>query len=216
MAHRTLRIRIVELGQEGTEFTTSDSECGSPSAEPEKLSSVSEQTVGALAAPATDETSGTVAEDSVDITRETPALDPSNLQGLLAGMLTAIRESQSSVEAKLNKIEKSNAKLEENSRKLQSSVESKLNKLEESLRADIKAENDKLIRRFESQNQKLSKEFSEELNSETRKFTHLLSQVQKETEAELVEFSGRSGLSVLNSTKNWSKANLKLAQILTS
>jgi predicted nuclease with TOPRIM domain len=107
---------------------------------------VSEQTVGALAAPAPEETRGTVAEDSVDTTKETPALDPSNLQGLLAEMLTAIRESQSSVEAKLNKIEKSNAKLEENSQKLQSSVESKLNKLEESLRADIEAENEKLIR----------------------------------------------------------------------
>jgi hypothetical protein len=83
-------------------------------------------------------------------------------------------------------LQESNANLQENSNKLQASMESKLSKLQESVIADIRSENEKLIKRFKMQKQKLSKEFSEKLNAESRKLVHLVGQVQKNTEAELV------------------------------
>jgi hypothetical protein len=61
------------------------------------------------------------------------------------------------------------ADINENNRALQSSAETKINQLQETVRADIRSENKKLIKRFEMENQNLSKEFSKKLNSESRK-----------------------------------------------
>jgi hypothetical protein len=77
-------------------------------------------------------------------------------------------------------------KVEESNRALQSKVAVSNSQLQESVRADIKFETDKLIKSLELENQKLNKEFSERLHSEVKMCTHLISQVQKDTEAELV------------------------------
>jgi hypothetical protein len=54
-----------------------------------------------------------------------------------------------------------------------------------SVRADLKAENEKLIKRFEKQNQEAKKELAAKLDTEARRLTSLVEQVQRETEAEL-------------------------------
>jgi hypothetical protein len=114
---------------------------------------------------------------------QTPISDSGDLKNLFAGMLAAINESnkalQSSVEAKINR-------LQENSNRLQASVESKLSNLQETVRADIRSESEKLIKKFEKENQKLSKQFSDKLDSESKKLLQLVGQVQKDTETELV------------------------------
>jgi hypothetical protein len=59
-------------------------------------------------------------------------------------------------------------------------------KFQEKLRSETKAENEKLAKRFELQSQQSNKEFSAKLDSEARRLTNLVGQVQKETESEIV------------------------------
>jgi hypothetical protein len=59
-------------------------------------------------------------------------------------------------------------------------------KFQEILRAETKTKNEKLIKRFELKNQQTNKEFLARLDSESRRLSNLLGQVQKETESELV------------------------------
>ena len=58
--------------------------------------------------------------------------------------------------------------------------------LKESIRADIRTENEKLLQRFEQQTQELRREFTSQMDAESRKFTGLVSQVQSETKSGLV------------------------------
>jgi hypothetical protein len=69
----------------------------------------------------------------------------------------------------------------------------KLNQLQEAnlkfqvdLRAETKAESEKLIKRIDQQNMQAKKELSAKLDTEARRLTNLVGQVQKETELELV------------------------------
>jgi hypothetical protein len=94
--------------------------------------------------------------------------DPNDVRSLLANMLSAIQDSNEQMQALQNKVAASNSELQE------------------SVRAAIKSETEKLIKRFELENERLNKEFSERLHSEVMKCTHLIGQVQKDTEAELV------------------------------
>jgi hypothetical protein len=83
---------------------------------------------------------------------------------MLAAMQTSNRALRTSVESKISNLREDNSKL-------QSSVESKFAcriKLQEAVRADIKPENEKLIRRLQTENQNLSKELSERLYSEAQ------------------------------------------------
>lgn len=64
-------------------------------------------------------------------------------------------------------------------------MEAKLNNLQK-VKADIRSENEQLIKKFERENERLSQQFSEKLDSESRKLVHLVGKVQKDTEAELV------------------------------
>jgi hypothetical protein len=59
-------------------------------------------------------------------------------------------------------------------------------KFQEKLRAETKAENEKLAKRIEQQSQQSNKEFAAKLDSEARRLTNLAGQVEKETESELV------------------------------
>jgi hypothetical protein len=59
-------------------------------------------------------------------------------------------------------------------------------KFQESLRAEAKAESEKLAKRIEQQGQQIRQETSANLDTEARRLTNLVSQVRKETEAELV------------------------------
>jgi hypothetical protein len=123
-------------------------------------------------------------ESGVRGTMEIPTAESGGLKHFLAGFLAAINESNkaflSSIYTKINQ-------LQESSSKLQASVETKLSTLqEESARADIRSGIEELSKRFEMENQNLSKEFSGKLISESRKLVHLVEQVQKDTEAELV------------------------------
>jgi hypothetical protein len=181
MANRALRSRTVEVSQEICEITAEESPSDWPSAQPEVLGSASEHIEsqsddrGLVTPDDTVEQREVMAECRDEASKETSATVPSNLQDLFNGMLAAFKESQATVESKLNKLEESNTKLAESNARL-----------ENSLRADIRSENEKLIKRFEAENHKLSKEFSDRLLSETKRFAQLIGQVQKETEVELV------------------------------
>jgi hypothetical protein len=59
-------------------------------------------------------------------------------------------------------------------------------KFQESLRAEAKAESEKLIQRIDQQGQQLRKEISAKLDAEARRLNNLVGGVQQETEAELV------------------------------
>jgi ABC-type hemin transport system substrate-binding protein len=94
--------------------------------------------------------------------REKSTLGPSfndsgEIKQMLAGIMTVIQQS--------------NAKLQE-------SVKADI----DSVRKDIKAENEKLIKRFELQSQGAQKEFSAKLDSEARRLINLVGQVHSETE----------------------------------
>jgi chromosome segregation ATPase len=65
-------------------------------------------------------------------------------------------------------------------------VKSDLQAHQEQVRADIQAENQKLLRNFEAQTQDLRKEFNHKIESETRRVSQLVSQVQSETTTEFI------------------------------
>jgi hypothetical protein len=64
----------------------------------------------------------------------------------------------------------------------QESVKIELSKI----RKDIQTENESLVKKFDAQNKQTKRELSEKLEAESRRFHGLVSQVQKETESELV------------------------------
>jgi hypothetical protein len=97
------------------------------------------------------------------------------------------RDLQSSVESKFTSLYVNAEPNQEINDKLQSIVESQISSLQDKVRSDFKAENEKLIKRFEAEHERLNKELSEKLYSETKKFAHLVSQVQKGAESELVD-----------------------------
>jgi hypothetical protein len=90
--------------------------------------------------------------------------------------------------------------MKQNNDKLQESVRSELVASQEKLvasqesvrielskiRKDIQAENESLIKKFDAQNKQTKREFSEKLEAESRRFHVVVSQVQKETESELI------------------------------
>jgi uncharacterized protein YukE len=69
---------------------------------------------------------------------------------------------------------------------LQESFKGEISILQNKVKEDVRFENEKLIKIFERENQKLSQELTKKLRSETEKFSHLLRQVQDDTESELV------------------------------
>jgi hypothetical protein len=94
-------------------------------------------------------------------------------------MFSATKDSNKQMQALQNKVEESN-------KALQNEVAASSSKFQESVRADIKSETEKLIKQFELENERLNKECSGRLHSEVKKCTHLICQVQRDTEAELV------------------------------
>jgi hypothetical protein len=82
------------------------------------------------------------------------------------------------------------ADLAAHNEKLQESVRADLAANQESVKAEvgrmIQAENEKLIRKFELKNQETKKEFEVKLDSEARRLTNLVGQVQKDAESELL------------------------------
>jgi thymidylate synthase len=69
---------------------------------------------------------------------------------------------------------------------LQDSFKSEISALQIKVKEDIRLENQKLIKKFEIGHQSLRHELTQKLSSETDKFSHLLKQVQDDTESELV------------------------------
>jgi exonuclease VII large subunit len=59
------------------------------------------------------------------------------------------------------------------------------------VRAGIRAKNEKLIKKFKTENQKLHKEFSDKIESERTRFTNVVNKVQRETGQELVAVKQR-------------------------
>jgi hypothetical protein len=103
MAKSTLRSRIVELNQEDDEFTAGESACDWPSDQPEGLGSSIGQPEGNRVAQREVNSGSTdfgtsesklrqfdVIEIRGEVTKETPAADPSHF---FAGMLAAIKDS---------------------------------------------------------------------------------------------------------------------------
>jgi uncharacterized protein YukE len=69
---------------------------------------------------------------------------------------------------------------------LKESFKSEISALQSKVKGDVRLENQKLIKKFERENKKLRQESTEKLSSETDKFSHLLKEVQNNTESELV------------------------------
>jgi hypothetical protein len=118
-------------------------------------------------------------ESPIDITMA----DPNDVRNLFENMLAAIKDSNRQIQESNDKLRKS---VEESNKALQINVAASNIKLLESVKADIKSETEQLIKRFDLENQRLGQEFSEKLHSEIRKSTHLIGQVQKDTETELL------------------------------
>jgi hypothetical protein len=101
--------------------------------------------------------------------------DSSELKHVLSGIIVAVQ--------------KSHTKLHESVRANQESVKADIGSVKADIsrvRNDIKAENEKLIKRFELQSQEAKKEFSAKLDSEAWRLINLVGQVQKGTESELL------------------------------
>jgi hypothetical protein len=97
------------------------------------------------------------------------------LQGSFASIRSELSAHQERVKSGLNSV-----KLD-----LQSNQE-KLEIFQEKVRGDIKSETQKLLQTFEAQTQGLRKKFNSKVESETRRTSQLVSQVQSETTTELV------------------------------
>jgi hypothetical protein len=102
---------------------------------------------------------------------------------MLAGIMTVIQQSnaklQESVKANISSVRAELSANRENIQKFEERVTADIS----SVRKDIKAENEKLIKRFELQSQETKKEFSAKLDSEARRLTNLLGQVQRKIES---------------------------------
>jgi hypothetical protein len=147
--------------------------------------------------------------------KETPSQDSSDLKQILTGIMEVIRADLGAKNEKIQRLQESNradlssvkTDLSANNEKIQhlqesvktylSSVKANISskfsqlheantKYQENLRAKTKAGNEKLIKSFELQSQQSNKEFLAWLDSESRRLTNLVGQVQKETESELV------------------------------
>jgi hypothetical protein len=159
MASRALRSRTVEASQENLELPEGESAGDRPSDQPEGLGSVGEPSE--LTSPSRQEVvlkrdSEVLPTEQVEAREQStkgPSFDDSGeIKQMLAGIMTVIQQS--------------NAKLQE-------SVKADI----DSVRKDIKAENEKLIKRFELQSQDAKKEFSAKLDSGARRLTNLVGQV---------------------------------------
>jgi uncharacterized protein YukE len=69
---------------------------------------------------------------------------------------------------------------------LQESFKGEISTLQNKAKEDVRLENEKLIKRFERGNQEISQELTEKLHSDIVTFSHLLRQVQDDTESEHV------------------------------
>jgi hypothetical protein len=109
---------------------------------------------------------------------------------MLSGIIVAVQEShtklQESVMADISSVradlianqESGGAELSANQERVMADINS--------IRNDIKAENEKLIKKFELWNQEAKKESAAKLDSEARRLTSLVGQVRKDTESELL------------------------------
>jgi hypothetical protein len=84
--------------------------------------------------------------------------DPNDLRNLFENMLTGIKDNNKQIQESNEKLRKS---VEGSNKALQINVAASNAKLQESVRADIKSETEKLIKRFDL-------EFSKKLHSEIR------------------------------------------------
>jgi hypothetical protein len=94
--------------------------------------------------------------------------DIGNVSAELSSVKADITSVKADISARISQLQDANTKFQEN------------------LRAEAKAENEKLIKRIEQQGQQIRKETTANLDAEARRLTNLVGRVQKETEAELV------------------------------
>jgi hypothetical protein len=100
----------------------------------------------------------------------------SNLEQMLMGFMSAMQQS--------------NRDLQDSIRADLSATNAKLEQFQNSIRKDIKTEIEKLSKKFELKNQEIKKEFTAKLDSEARRLTNLVGQVQREVESELLAAKG--------------------------
>lgn len=186
MASRALRSRTVEISPEDLEMQAGENTSDRPSEQPEDLGSLGEPSEQTYISP--HEVALGPQPDVSIVGPEVEAGTPSpellgtghsiELKQILAGIMAAIQQSnatlQESVRAELNTLREQNQVFQENIRADIHSV-----------RTDLRSENEKLIKRFESQTQEAKKEFAAKLDLETRRLTNLVGKVQQETESEL-------------------------------
>jgi hypothetical protein len=102
---------------------------------------------------------------SVEVPSNNAVTMPSNLQDMFDSMLASLKSDQLQMIATLHE-----------------SFKGEISAFKNEIKEDIRLE----FKRFERENQKLRQELTEKLSSETDKFSHLLRQVQDDTESELV------------------------------
>jgi hypothetical protein len=152
MANRTLRSCIVEIHTDDKDFTARECEGDCAVEQPTVLGCLEEPKSVDLPSQQEFELGSTgvgtecglgqpdIGESRVTDTIQTPISDSGDLKNLFAGILAAINESNKA---------------------LQSSVEAKLSNLQESVRADIRSENEKLINKFEGESKTKQRIFRE-------------------------------------------------------
>jgi hypothetical protein len=182
MVSRALRSRTVEANQDDNELPARESDkfvSLSSESESVEIAAVSQQEVAGELEP--EPQAVELVEVRGENAKECADHDPSELKQMLAGMMAMIQQSVrkdiGSVKADINSVK--------------TDITSKFNKLQEDLRVEIKSENEKLIKKFELQNQKSHKELSAKVDTESRRLTKMVGQLQKETEAELVAVKGQ-------------------------
>jgi hypothetical protein len=199
---------MAEASQESQELPAGESSTEKPSDQREGLDSVSElseptvpsqqEAVSGSHLEVLPSTPVEVREQSI---RGPLSDESSELKQMLSGIITAVQEShtrsQESVKADISSANADLSANNESIQQFQESVRADLITNQDSVRADlsanqerviadinsisndIKAENEKLIKKFELQNQEAKKEFAAKLDSEARRLTSFVGQVQK-------------------------------------
>jgi hypothetical protein len=207
MASRALRSRMGELSDSNMELPSEDRESDLACGQTEGLGNTDEQ-----------------AETTDPLTqRSSQSKENSDIQLMLAGFMTVMQQSneklQDSIKTDFNSVKAdiNNVRTDFNSVKaditnVRTDISARIMQLEESnaqlresntkfqegLRAELKADYEKLIGKLEQQSNKSNKELSAKLESESRRLTKLVGQVRQETEVELIAV--RSQIDVVSSS----------------
>jgi hypothetical protein len=190
MSSRALRSRIGKANQENVELSAGEENTRLGSREhTEGMGSVGEPIVESI--PSTSESKQKPQKPSSQPSEKQPVLKETvDIQELLAGVMAVVQQSQESLKADLaasNEILKESVKAEISSVRAdlaanQESVKGEFIKI----RKDIQSEHEILISRFECQNQQTKKELSGKLETESKRLTNLVTQMQRENESELL------------------------------